>query len=292
MQSIGLIAGFFVSFVVLVPLVTWGIMDIGEFTLFTGLFIFGFGIVVLFYPETDHFVDSSLTMKEVCYTFAQFVENPNLRILGIFLITVFTPMEAILAIFVPIIIENGVSMTLIPEALLIVFPVICVIGYFVGRYLKGNTTNMEVYFYCYLAVGAFLVVPFLFIQNIQTLMTSKYFLLYLILGGTYIGGFAIAATISYNALILRITDESLASTFQTALYSLANFGRLWPDAVAFFLVQYISVTALFIFAIVWIAFYQWFFRKWVIPLDDLKPHDFGFYYHKHNELAQEEARDE
>ena len=91
----------------------------------------------------------------------------------------------------------------------------------------------------------------------------------------------------------------MASTFMTALYSLANFGRLWPETAALALADYVSIEVLLIFAYVWVVFYQYFFRHYVIPLDHkevkeynfckrkIKIFSFGFYHHALEEAIAE-----
>lgn len=60
----------------------------------------------------------------------------------------------------------------------------------------------------------------------------------------------------------------MASTFIAAVNSLNNLGRLWPETAGLALGNFIDVRIMLIFALVWIAFYQYFIRNYIIPLQE------------------------
>jgi len=60
----------------------------------------------------------------------------------------------------------------------------------------------------------------------------------------------------------------MASTFITAINSLNNLGRLWPETLALALGDYIELKYMLVFALAWILFYQYFFRHYIIPLQE------------------------
>jgi len=81
---------------------------------------------------------------------------------------------------------------------------------------------------------------------------------------------------SWRSYCLRITHQSMATTFLVVIYSLKSLGLFWPSVVTLFLGDYISIQVIGIICIVCSVFFQIFLWKKIVPLQNKQPKEYHF----------------
>ena len=215
------------------------LLDYNTFFLIVGVMALVYVVIIhLFLYKEPHSEKSFGSLEEILKVASGFWKNKNLLYCLVFLLFWRVGFCVIDAYFIPGCIRGGFAREsfIYIQTLLLPFSIITTVMF--GRYATKSKSNIFVLFYLFLVLKTIVsVIQYYFLTKYETPEQWK---------GAFwpLTGVLALDTLQINcyfvaigAFFARTCDVRIGSTYITVTMSLANFGKLWPETLMYYIMK-------------------------------------------------------